>query len=145
MGFRWFAEPAKISQLHAMPPGALSLELEELPEREQVVQWPVDSPVRLKVARSLELPRLQAAVPQAVSLYRLHRVKCLHALLRLDGIGRLNRLEACRDSRAQGLQRAPNQPRYRLAFSLALSPPRILLKSMMRRRTREFGKQRNFS
>ena len=142
MGFRWFAEPAKISQLHAMPPGALSLGLEELPEREQVVHRPVDSPVRLKVAQSSDLPRLQAVVPQAASLYRLHRLMCLHPLLRPDGIGRLNRLEVCRDSRVQGLQPAPSQPRYRLVFSLALSPSRILLKSMMRRRAGEFGKQR---
>ena len=145
MGFRWFAEPARTSQLRAVQTAALPEGLEELPEREQVVQRPVDLPVRSKVAQSLALPRLQAVVLRAASLYRLHRVTCLHVLLRLDGIGRSNRSEVCRDSPVQGLQPAPSQPRYRLAFSLALSPPRTLLKSMMRRRTREFGKQRNFS
>ena len=142
MGFRWFAEPARISQPHAVPTAALPEGLEELPEQEQVVQRPVDSRVGLKVAQSWDLPRLHAVVPQAASLYRLHRVMCLQPLLRADGIGRLNRLEVCRGSRVQGLQPAPSQPRYRLAFSLALLPSRILMKSMMRQRAGEFGKQR---
>lgn len=141
MDFRWFAEPARISQLRAAPMVALPGELAEAPG-ELVVQQPVDSPVQLKVAQSLDLPRLHAVVPQAASLYRLHRAMCPHLLLRPDGIGRSNRSEVCRDSRVQGLQPARSQPRYRLAFSLALSPSRILLISMMRRRAREFGKQR---
>ena len=58
MGFRSFAEPARISQRHAVPRAGLPEELEELPEREQqVVQRPVDSPARLKVAPPLDLPR----------------------------------------------------------------------------------------
>lgn len=50
MGLGWFAEPARLWQLHAVPTAALPEGLEELPEREQVVRRPVDSPARLKVA-----------------------------------------------------------------------------------------------
>lgn len=123
MGFCPFAEPARISQRHAVARAALPERLEELPAGQQVVQRPVDSPARLKVAQALDLPGPQPVVP---SMYRLHRVMCPHLLFRTDGIGRSNRSEVCRDSRVQGLQPARSQPRYRLAFSLALSPPRIL-------------------